>query len=93
MLVLSKNFRIRLYDRLNEKVVVLPAAPAIRFLAKVKRFHFRPLGICQYEAIHMVFETYSETLKKHNSQQAQENFRERRLVAKKWYQKKFYCFY
>uniref|UniRef100_UPI001C710AC7 hypothetical protein n=1 Tax=Komagataeibacter europaeus TaxID=33995 RepID=UPI001C710AC7 len=41
----------------------------IRFLAKAQRFHFRPLGICQYEAIHTDFESHLVTLKKYNSQQ------------------------
>ncbi|WP_220464867.1 hypothetical protein, partial [Komagataeibacter europaeus] len=43
-----------------------------RFLAKAQRFHFRPLGICQYEAIHTDFESHLVTLKKYNSQQTPE---------------------
>ncbi|WP_227672358.1 hypothetical protein, partial [Komagataeibacter sp. FXV3] len=46
-----------------------PAAPAICFLAKAQRFHLRPLGVCQYEAIHTDFESHLVTLKKYNSQQ------------------------
>ncbi|MCW4589503.1 hypothetical protein NO263_02760, partial [Gluconacetobacter entanii] len=45
---------------------------AICFLAKAQRFHFRPLGVCQYEAIHTDFESHLVTLKKYNSQQTLE---------------------
>ncbi|WP_227672534.1 hypothetical protein, partial [Komagataeibacter sp. FXV3] len=41
----------------------------ICFLAKAQRFHLRPLGVCQYEAIHTDFESHLVTLKKYNSQQ------------------------
>ncbi|WP_182356044.1 hypothetical protein, partial [Komagataeibacter europaeus] len=54
----------------------------IRFLAKAQRFHFRPLGICQYEAIHTDFESHLVTLKKYNSQQTPKRRRFLKFFAK-----------
>ncbi|MCW4580331.1 hypothetical protein NO221_07975, partial [Gluconacetobacter entanii] len=62
---------------------------AIRFLAKAQRFHFRPLGICQYEAIHTDFGSHLVTLKKYNSQQAPKSFERCRLFEKRRHPKTF----
>ncbi|WP_220464881.1 hypothetical protein, partial [Komagataeibacter europaeus] len=52
-------------------------------LAKAQRFHFRPLGICQYEAIHTDFESHLVTLKKYNSQQTPKSLGRRCLFEKR----------
>ncbi|WP_219811420.1 hypothetical protein, partial [Novacetimonas maltaceti] len=60
------------------------------FLAKAQRFHFRPLGVCQYEAIHADLESQSHAFKNHNSQQTPKRRRLSKLFGKKLHQKLFH---
>ncbi|WP_208624783.1 hypothetical protein, partial [Novacetimonas maltaceti] len=45
--------------------------------------HFRPLGVCQYEAIHADLESQSHAFKNHNSQQTLKKASPKTFISKK----------
>ncbi|MBV1831854.1 hypothetical protein KUA08_14780, partial [Komagataeibacter melomenusus] len=52
-------------------------------LAKAQRFHFRPLGIRQYQAIHMQFKAHQGPCEKSIPNRPQKASRECRLFEKR----------
>src|SRR5271156_5371838 len=44
-------------DCFDEAAVVASAAPGVRRLTQTMRLHLRPLGVCQYESLHLKLES------------------------------------